>query len=369
MLHVMLVVWFLFWGVSPALAATDPISFGDSFPEISLPIPAAQADRDYLGLPAGDHFTPSQVPGELLIIEMLNTHCPHCQMQTASYNELFKMIEADPKTRGRIHMLGLAIGNIPSEVEGFRRAFNVPFPVIPDPKFNFWRAIGGTTTPFTIYVRQDRPGKPGVVAGTHLGLNTHYENLFYEFQDLARTDLKTLRHQGARAKKVRSAIEPLLSPEDLEYRVRTAFIGTGGTQVAFRQLDLRSGRRVYMARMRRGNQVHTLFAEVTSRQSICDICHDVHFIYVFDKNARVVGFEPLQLTRWGNVNWNREEVDKMRKRLIGSVLTSPPVFDPQVDAVTAATMTSAIIFDSLGQGRDLLDELREKGLWPVKNEK
>lgn len=347
-------------------AANDPISFGNNFPDLPLQTPSDQADRAYLGLKSEIGFTPSQIGGDLLIVEMLNVHCPHCQMQTASYNELFKLIEADPSTRGRIHMIGLAIGNIQSEVDGFRRAFKVPFPILPDPHFNAWRAIGGTATPFTIYVRQSQPGKPGVVAGTHLGLNTHYENLFFEFQELAATKLKTLKMQGAKAQKVRSAIDPVLSAEDLEYRVRTAFINTGGTLVDFRQLDLRSGRRVYQARMRVDDKVRTLFAEVTSRQSICDICHDVHFIYVFDAAARVIGFEPLQLTKWGNVNWDKKEVAKMRKRLLGSVLTTPPVFDPQVDAISSATMTSAIIFDSIGQGQDLLAELKEKGLWPVK---
>jgi hypothetical protein len=36
-------------------------------------------------------------------------------------------------------------------------------------------------------------------------------------------------------------------------------------------------------------------------------------------------------------------------------------FDPKVDAVTSATMTSAIIFDNFDQGQQLLDELREAG--------
>ncbi|RME36934.1 MAG: hypothetical protein D6794_07785, partial [Deltaproteobacteria bacterium] len=109
-----------------------------------------------------------------------------------------------------------------------------------------------------------------------------------------------------------------------------------------------------------------LFAEVTSRQSICDICHDVHFIYVFDSQARVVAFEPIQLTKWGNVNWDSTEVERMRKKVVGSTLTAPPVFDPKVDAVTSATMTSAIIFDSLAQGESLLRELEQKGLWPAR---
>lgn len=347
------------------VSAREPMAFGDSFPTLTLPVPADATDAAYLGVSGKQIFSPTHLAADLLVVEMLNVHCPHCQMQTASYNELFKLIQQDDSTRGRILMLGLAIGNVPEEVAAFRQAFRVPFPVLPDRHFDAWRAIGGTATPFTIYVRLDPTGGAPLVVGTHLGLNTHYQQVFHELKRLAHTDIWELRRQGRRASKVRTAIEPVLSPEELEYRVRTALIDTGGVLLDVRPVDLRSGRRVYVATMRRGNQLVRLFAEVTSRQSICDICHDVHFIYVFDANARVVAFEPIQLTKWGNVNWDANEVDSMRKRVVGSYLTAPPVFDPKVDAVTSATMTSAIIFDSLSQGEALLKELQQKGLWPV----
>lgn len=48
--------------------------------------------------------------------------------------------------------------------------------------------------------------------------------------------------------------------------------------------------------------------------------------------------------------------------LVGTYLAAPEPFDPTVDAVTSATITSAMIFDSLAQGEELLRELREKGL-------
>lgn len=349
----------------PTLAEQETIAFGETFPDIPLPAPSSQQDRAYLGLSDQESFVPSDIKGQVLLVELLNTHCPHCQMQTASYNELFNLIESNPETRGKIKMMALAIGNLPNEIDIFRTAFRVPFPIISDQTFRAWRAIGGSATPFSVYVRQDRSGSPGVVAGTHLGMNTHYEHLYQELTKLTTTDPKALREAGKKAEKVRSAIEPILDNDELQYRVRTALINTGGTLVNIRLLDLPSGRRVYVATMRQGDMTRRLFAEVTSRQSICDICHDVHFIYVFDDNARIIGFEPLQLTKWGNVNWDKGEVNKMRRNLIGHVLTMPPVFDPKVDAITTATMTSAIIYDSIGQGKELLAELEEKGLWPA----
>ena len=101
---------------------------------------------------------------------------------------------------------------------------------------------------------------------------------------------------------------------------------------------------------------------MTSRSAVCDVCHDVHFIYLFDRSTQIIGFEPLQLTKYGNVNWNRQEVNNMRKQVVGKYLTMPKPFDPAVDAISSATMTSAIIFDSLAQGEELLAELRQQGL-------
>ncbi len=340
----------------------QPLSFGDSFPELRLKAPAEQTARRYLGLGKASEFALSQLPADLVLVELLNVHCPHCQMQTPSYNELYKLIEANPQTRGKIKMIGFAVGNLPEEVVGFKKRYQVPFPILADPKFELWRAVGGSSTPLSIYVRQDRPGKPGVVAGTHLGLNTHYQRLYESLQRYAVSDPQELRMQGATAERVRTAVAPVVSAVELETRLRTAFINVSNGIVEFARIELRSGRQVYSAIVRQSQGVERLFAEVTSRTSVCDICHDVHFIYVFNSSGEIVGFEPLQLTKYGNVDWNQMEVATMRQRVVGKYLTAPPPFNPKLDAISSATMTSAIIFDSLGQGEELLRELKEQGL-------
>lgn len=348
--------------ITDAVAEEQPlIAFGDSVPALTLALTGPDHDRSYLGLGENTTFTLGKVKADLLLLELLNVHCVHCQMQTPSYNELFKLIEMNPETRGRIKMVGIAIGNLPEEVETFRRGYQVPFPIVADPHFVAHRSLGASATPFSIYVRQDASGQPGVVAKTHLGLNTDYRKVFAELQQLLSADPAALRRQGAEAVRKRTAITPLYGEQELETLVRKAFIDTGGSLVEFARVDLRSGRRVYAALVRKGQNVARLFAEVASRQSVCDICHDVHFIYLFDTAARIVGFEPLQVTKYGNVLWNEEEAAKMRRRVVGQYLTAPRPFDPKVDAVTSATISSAIIFDSIAQGQALLEELRDKG--------
>lgn len=357
-----LIVLFSLSAIAGAAAEEPPlIAFGDAFPELKLALSGPDHDRTYLGLGDTTTFTPGQVQAELLLVELLNVHCVHCQMQAPAYNELFKLIEMNPQTRGRIKMVGIAIGNLPDEVAVFRRGYQVPFPVIADPRFVAHRALGASATPFSIFVRKDTAGQPGIVANTHLGLNTDYRKVFAGLQQLLKADLASLRHQGATAVRTRTAITPLYNEEELAELVRKAFVNTGGSLMEFERVDLRSGRRVYTAVLRRGQDPVRLFAEVTSRQSVCDICHDVHFIYLFDYAARIVGFEPLQVTKYGNVLWNEEEAARMRQRVVGQYLTAPRPFDPKVDAVTSATISSAIIFDSIAQGEALLGELRDQG--------
>ncbi len=285
---------------------------GNQFPELKLTTPIRENDRGYLQINTAS-FTPSQIPAELLLVELLNVHCPHCQMQTPSYNELFKQIEADSASRGKIKILGIAAGNTAEEVEKFRRNYHIEFPILADPQFTAWHQLG--------------------------------------------------RRQAEVAADRRQAQQLLLpfSADELEYRLRRAFIRFG-VIMDFSELELASGRKVYTAYLRGEQGNLRLFAEVASRSSVCDICHDVHFLYLFNKSGRVVQFEPLQLTKYGNVNWNPQEVEFMRQRLTGNYLSMPQPFDPKIDAISSATMTSAIIFDSLAQGEELLQELRTKGL-------
>lgn len=344
-----------------AHAEPQPIRPGDLFPELNLTTPTAVLDREYLQLSADKIFTPSQIKADLLLVELLNVHCPHCQMQTPAYNELFKLIEANPETQGKIKMLGVAVGNLGREVEGFRQNYHIEFPILADPNFAAWRAIGGSSTPLTIYVRQDKPGQPGIVTGIHRGLNTQYQKLYQRLVKMAKQDPAKLRQKAREVVERYQRVQPILSDPELEFRVRSALTHFGRIE-AFSKLALLSGRQVYTALIRQGRNQQRLFAEVTSRSSVCDICHDVHFIYLFDRSTRLIGFEPLQLTKYGNVNWNAHEVKTMREKVLGKYLTMPQPFDPKLDAISSATMTSAIIFDSLAQGEVLIRELRAQGL-------
>lgn len=361
-IRMFIVVLLLLLPLSGILFAEQrPLQAGDPFPEIRLAVPEAAEDRAYLQLET-TFFVPSQIETELLLVEFLNVHCPHCQMQAPVYNELYRLIEGNPETRGKIKLLAIAAGNLEREVTIFRQAYQVAFPLLADPGFVAWRSIGGRATPLSIYVRQNKAGKAGIITGMHSGINSNPQRLYQSLISMAAVDLEQLQQQVRLKEEIRNHVKPILSEPQLEYQVRSALTRFGRIEDIVK-LSLLSGRQVYMASVGQGEKSERLFAEVTSRSSVCDVCHDVHFIYLFDSAARIIGFEPLQLTKYGNANWNQREVATMRARVVGRYLTLPRSFDPSVDAVSSATMTSAIIFDSLAQGADLIKELQAQGLF------
>lgn len=357
--RLLILVGFLIAGIglfSPAAAAE--LSYGNPFPEVTLALPDDPELKNYLGIENPAAFTLSEIRGELVLVEFLNVHCPHCQMQAPAYNELFKELAAGQE---KIRLLGIAVGNLPREVDAFRQAYAVRFPIVADPGFAIWRAIDGTATPYTVYVRQTKSGQPGIVAGTHLGLNTRYRALQAELIKLADLPPEQMVAEAVRVEEARQGISLPVAEGELEYRVRNTLLQSGGVIRDFSRVTLRSGRQVYAARMQFDDRQSVRFAEVVSRPSVCDICHDVHFIYAFDLQGRIHGFASLQLTKYGNVDWNQREITAMRKRLLGKSLLEYQAFNPGLDAISSATITSAMIFDSLNQAASLLEELREKG--------
>ena len=127
------------------------INVGDPFPEIPLQTPDNPEARAYLGIPEGKTFTIKDIKADLVLVEILNVYCASCWRQVPVYNKLYSVIEADPRTKGRIKMLSVGVGNQDWEVKYFVKQFDVPFPVIADPDFVMHEAIGGSPTPFSIF--------------------------------------------------------------------------------------------------------------------------------------------------------------------------------------------------------------------------
>ena len=137
---------FLLALAAAALAAAPQA--GDPLPAIALASPDDAAQRQYLGLGAGERFRIADIQGEVVIVQIFSMYCPHCQREAPDVNRLFEIIEADRRFRGRVKLIGIGAGNSAFEVGVFRQSFGIPFPLFADENLAVHRQLGAVRTPY-----------------------------------------------------------------------------------------------------------------------------------------------------------------------------------------------------------------------------
>ena len=333
---------------------------GDTFPEIILPAPNAVSDSTYLGIEAGQPFTPSQIKAEVLLIEFFNVHCPHCIEQAPSYNKLYARIEKHLENREKIKIIAIAVGNLASEVDTFKSTHNIPFPVFTDTNFTSWRAIGGKVSPFSVFVRQRHSTtddhSTGVVCATHIGTNHRYRKIYSQLVDIMEMTEDEIS-EFIQEKIAQHPPEPEPdSDEAVKDQTYHAFRQLGRV-MSFTPINLDSFDHVYKARVFKDKQSNVLYAKVVNRNPVCDVCHKVKIIYIFNGAGEIIDITPLNISKKGNVAWNVEDVKRLKQQLIGRNLKQPQPFNPDVDAITSATISTAVIYDSISQSKRLMEML------------
>ena len=101
-------------------------------PYLRLPTPTKAAHLAYLGIGEKETFALAEISTRILIIEVFNFYCPHCQAEAPAVNRLYHAIENDARLKGQIKIIGIGIGNTPYEISAFRQRFAVPFPLFAD---------------------------------------------------------------------------------------------------------------------------------------------------------------------------------------------------------------------------------------------
>lgn len=341
---------------------TPRIKKGDDFPLIPLEPPVSATHLAYLGISKGDSFTIRDIKADLVLVEIMNINCASCQKQAPINNELYSLIESTPETRGRVKMMAIAVGGLNEYIQQFTDHFKTPYPVLQDPKFNVYDAIGQGSIPLALFVRQAPGGDASVVAGTHLGFDRDYEGTFKEIQKLMAVNLANTREEGKKTKAKVVYAEPILSEKALQAKVKKAFEKEGDKLGEIKKIALSSDLPIYTSTVQKDGHSKSLFAVMVSTPPPCDVCHDIHFIYLFEEKGEILQLIPIQLTKYDNEDWDETDLKEMREKVVGRRINMPFDFDPKVDAVTSATITSSMIFKSLDDGQTLFRELKKKGL-------
>jgi thiol-disulfide isomerase/thioredoxin len=148
----------------PLAAAEKEPAVGLQMGNVQFPGPMSGDDQKYLGLDKSGPFTLKNIKSPYVLVESFSTTCPHCMAQAPVLNSLYTMVQQDPKLKGKLKFLSMAQGNDEGPVKMWKVFHKVPFPIIPDPKHTFGKAMN--FQPFPVTVVLDKSGK---VVWTHVG--------------------------------------------------------------------------------------------------------------------------------------------------------------------------------------------------------
>ncbi len=328
---------------------------GEVFPDMAFDGLLAEGDYAALGLPrSAGAFHLSEVPGDLLLLEFFNRYCLSCQRQAPYLNSFYEAVTAGD-LKGRVRILSVGVGNRAKDVEGFRQQFKVGYPIAADPMFDRLFELGDPGgTPFSVFLL--RRGESWVLADFHLGVEGDTETMA-RVRVLLEGGTATASATPGRTQDRRHP--PLsLNAEEQKDRARIFLSRVAGAPVSVQVRQVADGVPLFEAVASDGRPTG-LFARIGSRDPVCDVCHAIHFFYAFDLQGTARGFEPIHVTKYGNALWNPEESARMERTLVGRRLGDLR-FDPELDAVTRATMSSALIFDEVRRAADLLAEVRSQ---------
>ena len=343
----------------PALGQTKPLGFAIPFPDLIFTQSLSREERNYLGLPPKKVFSFREITGNLILAEFLSTYCVNCQRQTPIFNEVYSSIESDSRLKGKVKMIGIAAGNNTMEVEVFKKAYRVPYPIFADPRFDAHTAAGSPRTPFSTWVRRDTQ-RNSIVVSTHLGLIESVKSALDETRAVLQYNLALLKpKKGAIYED--DTLDPPISEGELVRKAGAGMEASGGKVLQIEKLFLKDKDWIYIGKVDFGTHHKNLFSKLVSRRAVCDICHDTFFIYTFDPEGKVIDIVPVQLTKIDNLNWTEKDIKKLKDRTVGKSILNPIAFDPSVDSVSGATITAALVFDSLDKAKVIFEKLKKEG--------
>jgi hypothetical protein len=158
-----------------------------------------------------------------------------------------------------------------------------------------------------------------------------------------------------------SPLKPNLTEKELVERIQQAMKEADNNIRRVEKKELENGEVIYLGFINAPGEEARLLARVVSKYSICDVCHDIHFFFIFDQRGHLVSFEPIHITKYGNVVFDQNDVAKVQSGVTGKDLFQDIPFDPFVDAVSQATMSSYLIFEGLNDTKVILGDFKDNG--------
>jgi len=150
----------------------------ETLPDMDLIAPAAESDRQYLGI-SESAFKLRHVKADVMVVEVLGVYCPYCYEQAPLFRNLFNRLQ-DGKLKDKVKMFGVAAGATAMEVEYLREQGQYNYPIVEDPQYSVHKLLGEPKTPFTMIV--DKEGK---VLFAHQGIIRDIDSFYSRIGELA----------------------------------------------------------------------------------------------------------------------------------------------------------------------------------------
>jgi hypothetical protein len=345
----------------------------ETFPDIIFQSILSKQNQKYLGISDSRReiynssdfysFTIRETEADLVIIELINVHCFSCEKQAPIMNAIYNLIEIDNNLKNKIRIIGVCPGNTFQEVERFRNQYSIPFPLVPDPQFEIYEAIGNQCgTPFILMARKNK--QEHIITWSHLGSIADPLYFMQKIWDSLNIDIQQIVEKTKEKAEVKAIIKkpkPYITDEKIKQKILASLERQRLNLLDLKKISLSNNQDIFAGKAKRENKITHFFTKLISQKPICDICHSIHFILMFDEKGIILDFMPIHITKHGNIELSLSENIKLRKRLAGESILKPLNFDPRVDAISQATMSSALIFYSVGKTSAYYKELDQKG--------
>ncbi|MHB8834773.1 MAG: TlpA family protein disulfide reductase [Candidatus Methylomirabilia bacterium] len=328
-----------------------------ALPDVRLRDTLTPGQRTYLGLGASGPFTIGAVRGDLVFVEFFNSSCYACALMAPVMDQTWRTVDARTDLKDRVRFVGIGVGNTLDQVREFHDRYDTPFPMLADPEFAAFDALGTLEgTPYLLLLRR---GADGTVTGrAQVGYMPQADVLVAALEaalaDVAPAEAtpRELAGSGWRT------LKPPLTEAELDARLIAAAAEAGLAGAVVAPVKVSADETFY--RLTAAGK--SLWAMVAGRAKVCNVCHDIFFIVVFDDAGLVVDLAPIVITKYKNVEFDADDVAFLKARVVGRLLSREIVFDPTVDAVSMATMSSALVFDTLRRLRETWAGMVKSGL-------
>lgn len=273
-------------------------------------------------------------------------------------NELFSRIEKDTKLKNSVKIIGIAVGNNKDDVAFEEKKYN--FPIVPDDKYVFHQLVGQPPTPFFIFAQPYGKGRLFVL-DSYLGRLEDTDKLFAMVnvaikKSISGTPVALKKQQDD---KLPDDLVLPVKDSELNRMISQSLVVNGEKPDKIEKIKLTGLGEVYTGVLKTSKK--RIFARVVARKIPCIDCHDVFFIYSFDDAGKFMQFIPISITKLDNEKWDEKDINKMQNNFKEISLLEKRRFNPAVDAISSATISSEIIFHSMGETELVLGELLNMG--------